>query len=143
MIAQMARAVFGPGSAEYRALGLVGGMPLSTTKFMTAAVALFDNALTLPEIAAALARYGFNATRLESERESITTFAQAQEVKAAAVKAARQTTPVQQEALATLHQWLVQYHMIARIALESKPWMLKGLLGQRRKAKPRAASAKR
>src|SRR5262245_59802025 len=33
VIAQIARAVFGPGSAEYRALGLVGGMPSSATGF--------------------------------------------------------------------------------------------------------------
>jgi len=45
--------------------------------------------------------------------------------------------------VAALHQCVVQYHMIARIALEDKPWMLKALMGRRRKAKPRAAFAKR
>ena len=76
-LAQMARAVFGPGSAQCRALGLVGSMSGSAAGFLKAATALFDNALTLEEVAPVLAGYGFNATRLESERATITAFEQA------------------------------------------------------------------
>ena len=54
------------------------------------------------------------------------------------MEAARQTTPEQQAALTALHQWLAQYLMIARIALQDKPRLLKSLLPRRRGGQPPA-----
>lgn len=94
--------------------------------FTAAATTLLNNALGVPEIAAVLAKYGYDEPTLRAERDAILAYQQAMQAQALAMSAAKQATRAQIEALAALQRWLAQYLKIA-IALRSQPELLKAL----------------
>ncbi len=145
-LAKVARAVFGKDKAQLNALGLNGNMPLDTAGFLAAAYTLFDNARTLP----ALADYGYDSVKLQSERTKIVAYDSANQQQEAAKGAAQQSTRDQDAALQALNDWTVQYLKIARVALSGKPQLLEklGVLARTSKtaaqrAAPKKASATR
>ena len=142
----MARAVFLKDKAQLNALGLTGSMPLDTAGFLAAAYTLFDNAPTLP----ALADYGYDSVKLQSERLKITAYDTANQGQEAAKGAAQQATREQDSALQALNTWTSQYLKIARVALRGKSQLLEklGVLARTSKtaaqrAPPKKASATR
>lgn len=126
-LVQTVRAVFPPQSAQRKALDVAGPMPETTAVFTAAATTLLNNALGVPEIAAVLAKYGYDEPTLRAERDAILAYQQAMQAQALAMSAAKQATRAQIEALAALQRWLAQYLKIARIALRSQPELLKAL----------------
>ena len=122
-LAKVARAVFGKDKAQLNALGLNGNMPKDTAGFLAAAYTLFDNARTLP----ALADYGYNSVKLQSERAKIAAYDTANQQQEAAKGAAQQATREQDAALQALNDWTAQYLKIAKVALRDKPQLLEKL----------------
>ena len=116
-LAQVARAVFATDRARLTALGLTGAMPRATAAFLASAHSLFDNALTVAEIKTALAAYGYDAAKVQSERAKITAFDSANQRREAAKGAAQQATHEQDATLKTLTDWVGQYTRIAKVAL--------------------------
>jgi hypothetical protein len=116
----VARAVFIKDKAQLSALGLPGTMPLNTAGFLAAAYTLFDNARTLP----ALADYGYDSPKLQSERLKIAAYDTANQQQEAAKGAAQQATREQDAALQALNDWTAQYLKIAKVALSGKPQLL-------------------
>jgi hypothetical protein len=108
-LAKVARAVFLKDKAQLNALGLNGSTPKDTAGFLAAAYALFDNARTLP----ALANYGYDSVKLQSERLKIAAYDTANQQQEAAKGAAQQATREQDAALQALNNWTSQYLKIA------------------------------
>ena len=145
-LAKVARAVFLKDKAQLNALGLNHNMPLGTAGFLAAAYTLFDNARTL----SALADYGYNSVKLQSERAKIAAYDTANQQQEAAKGAAQQSTREQDSALQALNDWTAQYLKIAKVALSGKPQLLEklGVLVRTSKtaaqrAAPKKASATR
>ena len=145
-LAKVARAVFLKDKAQLSALGLNGNMPKDTAGFLAAAYTLFDNARTLP----ALADYGYDSVKLQSERAKIAAYDTANQQQEAAKGAAQQATRDQDSALGALNTWTSQYLKIAKVALSGKPQLLEklGVLARTSKtaaqrAAPKKASATR
>src|SRR2546425_2012000 len=126
-LAQVARAVFANDRARLTALGLTGAMPRATAAFLAAAHGLFDNALNVPEIKTALAAYGYDAAKVQSERAKIAAFDSANQRREAAKGAAQQATHEQDATLKTLTDWVGQYTRIAKVALRDKKQLLEKL----------------
>lgn len=119
-LAKVARAVFVKDKAQLTALGLGGAMPRNTAGFIAAAYTLFDNAQNL----SALAEYGYDASKLESERARIAAYDSANQAQEAAKGAAQQTAREQDSALKALDEWTAQYLKIAKVALQGKKQLL-------------------
>lgn len=144
-LAQLARALFPRNAPERTTLGLVGKAPQGTAAFLSAAHALFDNALALPEIAAALASYGYDAGQIGAARAAIAAFDQANQAQVAALGAAQLATRAQSAALDALGTWVTQYLKIAKIALRDQPERIEkigGVVRSTRTAAQRAAPRK-
>src|SRR5947207_1233197 len=132
------------------ALGLTGAMPRATAAFLAAAHGLFDNALNVPEIKTALAAYGYDAAKVQSERAKIAAFDSANQRREAAKGAAQQATREQEAALQAVSDWAGQYTRIAKVALRDKKHLLEKLgIGVRasktaaQRAAPQKAAATR
>ena len=145
-LAKVARAVFLKDKAQLNALGLNRNMPLDTAGFLAAAYTLFDNAQSL----SALADYGYDSVKLQSERIKIAAYDTANQQQEAAKGAAQQSTREQDSALQALNAWKAQYLKIAKVALSGKPQLLEklGVLARTSKtaaqrAAPKKASATR
>jgi hypothetical protein len=123
-LSQVARAAFGKDKTRLAALGLTGAMPKTTSGFITAAYALFDNALKVEDIQKLLATYGYDPAKLHTERAKIAAFESANQAQEAAKGAAHQATREQDAALAALRDWLAQYIKIAKVALRDKKELL-------------------
>ena len=144
-LAKVARAVFLKDKA-LNTLGLNGSTPKDTAGFLAAAYALFDNARTLP----ALADYGYDSPKLQSERLKIAAYDAANQQQESAKGAAQQATREQDAALQALNAWTSQYLKIAKVALRDKSQLLEklGVLARTSKtaaqrAAPKKASATR
>ena len=122
-LAKVARAVFTKDKAQLNALGLNRNMPLDTAGFLAAAYALFDNARTLP----ALADYGYDSPKLQSERLKVATYDSTNQQQEAAKGAAQQATRERDAALGALNDWTSQYLKIAKVALSGKKQLLEKL----------------
>lgn len=136
-LSKVARAIFKDDKARLTALGLTGTAPRSTAEFLASAPALFDNAAGAP----ALAEFGYDAGRLESEKEKIAAFNLANQRQEAAKGAAQQATREQDAALTALEAWRAQYIKIARVALREKRQLLEKI-GVPARTSPRAARNK-
>ncbi len=125
-LAKVARAVFIQDKGRLTRLGLTGAMPKSTAGFLTAAYALFQNAIA-PEIQILLTNYGYDSAKLQSEQALITAYDAANRIQEQAKGAAQQATRDQEAALKALDQWYSQYIKIARVALRDKKELLEKL----------------
>jgi hypothetical protein len=140
-LAKVARAVFLKDKAQLNALGLNHNMPLDTAGFLAAAYTLFDNARTLP----ALADYGYDSPKLQSERAKIAAYDTANQQQEAAKGAAQQATREQDAALQALNDWTAQYLKIAKVALSGKKQLLEkiGVLARTSKTAAQRAAPKK
>ncbi len=140
-LAKVARAIFGRDKAQLNTLGLNGSTPKDTAGFLAAAYTLFDNARTLP----ALADYGYDSPKLQSERLKIAAYDTANQQQEAAKGAAQQATREQDAALPTLNAWTAQYLKIAKVALSGKPQLLEklGVLARTSKTAAQRAAPKK
>jgi len=145
-LAKVARAVFAKDKAQLNALGLNGSTPKDTAGFLASAYTLFDNARTLP----ALADYGYDSPKLQSERLKIAAYDIANHQQESAKGAAQQSTREQDAALGALNDWTAQYLKIAKVALRDKSQLLEkiGVLARTSKTAaqrlaPKKASATR
>jgi hypothetical protein len=138
-LSKVARAIFKDDKARLTALGLTGAAPRSTAGFLASASALFDNAAAAP----ALGEYGYDTSRLESERAKIAAFDLANQRQEAAKGAAQQATREQDAALTSLDAWRAQYIKISRVALREKPQLLEKIGVPARTAKTAAQRAAR
>jgi hypothetical protein len=145
-LAKVARAAFLKDKAQLTALGLSGPAPKDTAGFLAAAYTLFDNAQALP----ALEEYGYDQSKLQSERAQIAAYDAANQRQEAAKGAAQQATREQDASLKELDEWLAQYLKIAKVALRVQRQLLEkiGIAARTSKtaaqrAAPRKAAATR
>jgi hypothetical protein len=75
----------------------------------------------------ALAPYGYDAARLQAERDRIVAYDQSNQDQEAAKGAAQDATRAQVDALAMLRDWYAQYRKIARVALRGRRQLLEKL----------------
>ena len=136
-LAKVARAVFIKDKAQLAALGLTGAAPKDTAGFLAAAYALFDNAQSVP----ALADYGYEDSKLRSERAKIAACDSANQNQEAAKGAAQQAAREQDAALKALDEWTAQYLKIAKVALRGKRQLLEKLGVRARTVKTAAQRA--
>jgi len=138
-LAKVARAIFLRQPANLTKLELQGRMPRTTHGFLKRAYTLFDNALAMPELQAALLEYGYDEARLTEQRAIIAAYEEADHLQEAAKGTSQQATVVQNRALARLRDEYAQFRKIARVALRENPQLLEKLgipkLNRRRKAK--------
>jgi hypothetical protein len=127
-LAQVARAVFGNDRARLTILELNGAMPRTTANFLASAHALFDNALKSEEIKNALAGYGYDAAKVQTERAKIDVFESATQRRESTKGSAQQATIDQTAALQAVKEWVRQYLKIAKVALRGNRALL-GKLG--------------
>ncbi|MGD2253948.1 MAG: hypothetical protein PVF70_13620 [Anaerolineales bacterium] len=126
-LAKVARAIFKGDQPALTAMELRGPMPQATAPFLARAYLLFDNALKMPELMEALAPYGYDAARLQAERDRIVAYDQSNQDQEAAKGAAQDATRAQVDALALLRDWYAQYRKIARVALRGRRQLLEKL----------------
>lgn len=140
-LGQLARAAFIHHKSHLAALGLTGPMPRTGAGFITAANALFENALKVAEIQKLLADFGYDPDRLQKEQAQIAAFVSAMLAHEVAKGSAQQATRDQDAALEALRNWLAQYIKIARVALYDNKELLEKLgvpvpSGRRSQRKP-------
>lgn len=140
-LTQVARAAFARNREQLAVLGLGGRAPRTTAAFLTAAYTLFDNALRVEPVAAVLAQYGYDATRLQSERARVEGYDRANQAQEAAKGAAQQSTRDQAAALTALNDWVAQYLRVAKVALRNRKELLEKLGVTARAAKTAAQRA--
>ena len=99
-------------------------MPRPTASFISAAYAVFDNALVIQEINTALAAFGYSEEKIASERQKISNYDSANQVQESLKGAAQQATRDQDTAVKALNAWLAQYIKIAKVALRNKKQLL-------------------
>ena len=139
-LSKVSRAIFKSDAARLTAFGLKGSAPLTTSGFIAAASALFDNAAAAPS----LAEYGYDTERLASEKAKIAAFDLANQKQEAAKGAAQQSTREQTTALDNLDAWQAQYLKIARVALRDKKQLLEkiGLIARTSKVVKKKVAVK-
>lgn len=137
-LAQTARAAFGRDRATLAVLGLDNPMPAPMPLFVTMATALFDNASHKPEIAGALASFGYTAEKLAKERGKVVEMSAAMQAREAAGGAAQQATFEQNRAMEMLDNWMGAFVRIAKVALREEPQLLEKLGVLRRNARTAA-----
>ncbi len=126
-LAKVARAVFKNDKARLAQMGITGKMPIKTADFLTVSMNAFNNALTVPEILESLSHFGYDEAKLNSEKQKIIDFEQANLRQEAAKGAAQQSTKDQEAALNALDKWLSQYVSIAKVALKDNKQLLEKL----------------
>jgi len=92
-LAQVAKTAF--GRETLASLGLSSAMPHAHPAFLNAGYALFENAQKLPDVLSKLSKYGYDAPKLNIERDKISSFARAMYAHEAAKGAAYQATDTQ------------------------------------------------
>jgi hypothetical protein len=137
-LSQTARAVFKKNKAALSVLGLTGAMPKAMPLFLTMATALFDNASHDTEIAAVLAKRGYDADTLAKGRAKIVEMSAAMQAHQAAIGSAQQATDEQDIAMTALDDWMSEFLRIAKVALGAKPQLLEKLGVLRRNSKTKA-----
>jgi hypothetical protein len=110
-LAKVARAAINP--AELTTLNLGGAMPKKTADFLAAAKRLFANAADV----SALAKFGYDAAKLEAESAKISAFEAANNRQDTARGETQEATQAQTAALTALNKWTAQYIKIAKVAL--------------------------
>jgi len=137
-LSKTARAIFKSNKAALSVLGLTGSEPKAMPLFLTMATALFDNASHDAEIAAVLAKRGYDAERLAKGRAKVVEMSAAMQAHQAAIGAAQQATDEQDNAMKALDAWMSEFLGIAKVALGSKPQLLEKLGVLKRKTKTTA-----
>jgi hypothetical protein len=107
--------------AVSQALGLAGAAPDDLQKFITAARASYDVALTTPAYLTELARFGYGQASLEAARGLLDGLVIAETAQETAKAAAVQATRQRDEAVAALDAWLRQFRTVAKIATRGRP----------------------
>lgn len=141
-LVQTVRAIFPADSSQRTALEVVGPMRNDSVAFIGAALTLYNNALSVGEIAEKLAKYGYDIGTLTGERAEIVRYQQALQAQVLAKSAAVRATAVQLQALRELQQWTGQYLKIVRVALRKDPMLLKALGISRPSGRPVSSRAK-
>jgi len=108
-------------------LGLDRMLPRALDTFVTASLAIYDNAAGQPAIAAQLAKYGYPADRLAQERNQVQAFIDARRAQEAAKGAAQQATAAQDKAMTALDEEMRAFKKIAKVALKDAPQLLEKL----------------
>ncbi|GIV45314.1 MAG: hypothetical protein KatS3mg036_0132 [Ignavibacterium sp.] len=126
-LAKVARAVFKDDKSRLAQLGITGKMPLKTADFLNVSMNAFNNALTIPEILDSLTHFGYDEAKLNSEKQKIIDFEQANLRQEAAKGAAQQATKDQEAALNALDKWLSQYVSIVKVALKDNKQLMEKL----------------
>lgn len=123
-LAQTVRAIYPPTSPEYAMLGLTGPMPARNSAFISAAIILFDNTITVQSIGAAVLEHGYDAQRLVAGRQIILNYQQAVHAQRQAASSAKHATREQSEAIDNMQRWLSKYLKVAAVALRDEPELL-------------------
>jgi hypothetical protein len=123
-LVKTARVLFPSETPEWAELDIKPVIPRDNVQFVATAMTLFNNALRLDRIGLALAQYGFHQAALEHGRSLIVTYQQALQEQLAAKRSAMQATSDLHTAITALHQWLMRYLTVARIALRGRPDLL-------------------
>ena len=130
-LAKVARAAINP--AQLTTLNLNGVMPKKTADFLAAAKRLFANAAAV----SALAKFGYDAAKLEAERAKISAFEAASNRQDSARGETQNATQAQTAALTALNKWTAQSIKIAKVALSGT--QLSEKLGVVARSSPTAA----
>jgi hypothetical protein len=111
-LVKTARVLFPSETPEWAELDIKPVIPRDNVQFVATAMTLFNNALRLDRIG------------LEHGRSLIVTYQQALQEQLAAKRSAMQATSDLHTAITALHQWLMRYLTVARIALRGRPDLL-------------------
>ena len=116
---------------------LVGNTPTATAAFIKRGRVLFDNVMKDEAVLATLARYKFDAERLQASSERIEAFVKANEAHELASADRQVATKTQDDAMAILWDWYGRFRKIARVALRTNPELLENLGIRIKPRKPR------
>ncbi len=111
---------------DWTALGATGRVPADTQKFITAVRGAYNAGKKAP-YAETLAKYGYPAVTLDADLAMLEAFATTDGAHETAMGAAKQATTDRNAAFKALDKWLKQFKPIARLALKSKPGLVKEL----------------
>ncbi len=111
---------------DWAGLGATGRVPGDTQKFITAVRNAYL-AGKQPAYAAPLAKYGYPATTLDADLALLKAYESADSAHETAMGAATQATKDRNADSKALDQWLKQFKPLARLALKSKPGLVKEL----------------
>ncbi len=123
-LVKVAKAAWMNDKAKLAQIGVTGPMPKRIADFLVKAYTVFDNILNTPELKEDLSHFGYDENKLNSEREKIVRYDQANQKQEAAKGAAQQATKDQEVALKNLNGWFSQYVKIARVALKDRKQLL-------------------
>ncbi len=115
-----ARVVF-QEPAVSQALGLAGAASDDLQKFLTAARASYDVALSTAAYLTELARFGYSQAAVQAARGLLDDLAAADAAQETAKAAAVQATRQRDEAVAALDAWLRRFRTVAKIATRGRP----------------------
>jgi hypothetical protein len=122
-LSEVAKAIYRKTPERLATIGLNRPMPRKTSPFLVEAFKLFDNAPLKEE----LVNFGYDATRLASERATIVAYEAAYHEYERAKGAAQDATQLQTAALDAMSDWTSQYLRIAKVALRERPQLLEKL----------------
>ena len=126
-LSQVARAALRDTPGALATLGIEGPMPRTRPSFITRALALLDNAVAKPDIAAALAGFGYTADKLAAERAKVQALIDAVQAQEAAKGEAQHATAAQDAAMKVLNAEMSAFRRVAKVALRGQPQLLEKL----------------
>ena len=124
---QVAAVALGDDRAALTTLGLDRPMPRAIAPFLTAVLAVYDNALGNPGLLEKLSAFGYNQERLTAERGRVLELIEARRAQEMAKGAAQQATAKQGQAMTALAREMRDFRRIARVALKDRPQLLEKL----------------
>jgi hypothetical protein len=126
-LAKVVRAIFKNDKGILAQLGIEGKMPRTIAGFIASALTLFDNASKVEEVRAKLSEYGYDDTKLKTEKLKILELQDVNNQQEAAKGSAQNSTREKDKAIKTLYEWVMQYIKIARVALKDDKDLLESI----------------
>ncbi len=124
---KIARIAFRDKETARNALGLRGIRKQSLSGWLDQARRFYNNLLREPTFIAAMTAYSYTQARLEAELSLVEAVADASELQDIERGQAQEATQLRDAKLDELNQWLVDYKVIAEIALSASPQQLEQL----------------
>jgi len=124
---KIARVAVKNDAAAYQKLGLSGPRRQSFSGLSAQMDQFYTNALADPAILAAIGRFGVTQDKLSAGKQNSDAAKAASAAQQNEKGEAQQATLARDQAVDTLEDWLSDFTVIARIALEEKPQLLEKL----------------
>lgn len=124
---KVARVAFRGNDKAATSLMLNGDRGDKFSEWLEQAQSFYQNLLANQDLASAMAEFGYDTAKLESENALVEAAVQANATQEQEKGEAQDSTKIRDAKLAEMDRWMLDYKEIAKVALEDNPQLLKKL----------------